>query len=156
MYNGLVDRQTAASSWRRGRGILVCIRRLMVTQITLCIDTRAKNESFYNTVSAPDIVAIFIFLTFFLTDMDQLSSHQMWPPSSILLHPRCSCRRGLLAVKGLEEGRHLVHGEADEGRDELDGVSVLAREEHKQNHHPEARLPHAGTCGCLCCRNNAL
>ena len=122
----------------------MCIRRLMVTQITLCIDTRAKNEIFYNTVSAPDVVAIFTFIT------------SKWPPSSILLHPRCSCRRGLLAVKGLEEGRHLVHGEADEGRDELDGVPVLAREEHQQNHHPEARLPHAGTCGCLCRRDNAL
>lgn len=38
----------------------------------------------------------------------------------------------------------LVHGEAHQRRDELDGVAVLAREEHQQNHHPEASLPDAG------------
>lgn len=52
------DRQTAASYWRRGRGIFDCIRQLMVTQITLCIDIRAKNERFYNTALPPE-VAIF-------------------------------------------------------------------------------------------------
>lgn len=71
-----------------------------------------------------------------------LPSHRIQPiqsiiPSLMYTHPQTPSLLPSLPT-------HLVHGEAHERRDELDGVSILAREEHQQDHHPETRLAHAG------------